>query len=91
MEEPNDSPHSAGCCDWRKAVDDLTENTQRFVREDPSKAIGLALLGGVLLTVLPIGRVLAALVRLIFALARPVLLVLGAMKVYEEFEKKQNP
>jgi hypothetical protein len=90
MEEPNDTPRSAGCCDWRKTVDDLSDRTQKFVREDPAKAVSLALLGGVLLTIFPVGRVLGALVRLAVALARPLLLVLGAVKLYEEFEKKQK-
>ena len=91
MEEPNNTQRSADCCDWRTRVDDLSDRTQKFVREEPTKAVGLALLGGVLLTILPVGRVLGALVRLAVALARPLLLVLGAVKFYEEFEKKQKP
>lgn len=91
MEEPNNSPRSTDCCDWRTTVDDLSDRTQKFVREDPTKAVGFALLGGVLLTIFPLGRVLGALVRLAVALARPLLLVLGVVKLYEEFEKKQKP
>lgn len=91
MDESNQNPRSADCCDWRKTVDDFSAKTAKCVREDPAKAVGFALLGGVLLTVLPVGRVVAALVRLAFALARPLLLVLGAVKLYEEFEKKQKP
>jgi hypothetical protein len=90
MEEPNDSPRSAGCCDWQKTVEDFSERTQKFVREDPSKAVGLALLAGALLTVLPVGRVLAGLVRLAFSLLRPALLLLGAVKLYEEYQKTQK-
>ncbi len=71
-------------------MDDLSARTADFVREDPAKVVGLALLGGVMLTVLPMGRVAGALVRLAFALARPVLLLLGAVKLYEEFDKKQK-
>src|SRR4051812_5066569 len=89
MDEPNETPRSTGCCDWRKTVDDLTSCTEKFVREDPAKAIGVALFGGVLLTVLPVGRVISGLVRLALALARPLLLVLGAVKLYEEYQKKQ--
>lgn len=91
MEEPHDSPRSAGCCDWRKTATDWNDRTQKFIREEPDKAVGLAVLGGVLLTVLPVGRLLGALLRLAFALVRPLLLVLGAVKLYEEFEKKQKP
>ncbi len=91
MEEPNESPRFTGCCDWQKTVEDLNDRTQQFIREDPAKAVGFALLAGVLLTVFPVGRVLGALVRLALALARPLLLVLGVVKLYEEFEKKQKP
>jgi len=91
MDESNETPRSGGCCDWRKTVDDLSSCTEKFVREDPAKAVGLALFAGVLLTVLPVGRLISALVRLGFALARPLLLVLGAVKLYEEYQKKQKP
>jgi hypothetical protein len=90
MDETNETPRSTGCCDWRKTVGDLTANTEKFVREDPAKAMGLALFTGVLLTVLPVGRLLSALVRLAFALARPLLLVLGAIKLYEESQKNRQ-
>jgi hypothetical protein len=92
MDETNEPRRSTECCgDWRKSVEDISDCTQKMIREEPAKAIGIALLAGVLLTIFPVGRVLGALVRLIFALARPFLLVLGALKVYEEFEKKQKP
>jgi hypothetical protein len=92
MPELTDSQESSsGCCDWRKNVHNFTESTEKFVHEDPAKAIGLALFGGVLLTILPVGRLISALVRLAFALARPLLLVLGAVKIYEEFQKSQKP
>ncbi|MEP6671686.1 MAG: hypothetical protein ABJF10_21175 [Chthoniobacter sp.] len=91
MDESNETPRSAGCCDWRKTVDDLSSCTEKFVREDPAKAVGVALFAGVLLTVLPVGRLISALVRLAFALARPLLLVLGGVKLYEEYQKKQKP
>ena len=91
MEETNENPRAAGCCDWQKTVEDLTDRTQEFIREEPVKAVGVAVFAGLLLTVFPVGRVLGALVRLVFALARPLLLALGALKLYEEFEKRQKP
>ena len=91
MEDPNEAPRQAGCCDWQKTVEDMGERAQQMIREEPAKAVGLAVLTGLLLTVFPVGRVLGALVRLVFALARPLLLTLGALKLYEEFEKKQKP
>ena len=90
MEDPKQSPRPAGCCDWQKTVEDLSDRTQEFIREEPAKAMGVAVLAGLFLTVFPVGRVLGALVRLAFALARPLLLALGALKLYEEFERKQK-
>ena len=90
MDETQETTQAASCCgDWRKTVEDITTCTEKYVREDPAKAVGVALFAGVILTVLPVGRLISALVRLVFALARPLLLVLGAVKVYEEFQKKK--
>ena len=91
MEEPNEAEasRSAGCCDWQ-SVEDLNNRAQQFIREEPAKAVGVAVLAGVLLTIFPVGKLVGALVRLAFSLVRPVLLALGALKIYEEIEKKQK-
>ncbi len=91
MAEPTEtSPSTRGCCDWPKGLDDLRACTEKIVHDDPSKAIGLAMLGGVLLTILPVGRLISALVRLTFALARPLLLVLGVVKLYDECQRSRK-
>jgi hypothetical protein len=45
---------------------------------------------GLLLTIFPIGRVLGAVTSLALILLRPVLLLLGAMKLYEEIEERRK-
>ena len=83
---------AADCCgDWKKAAEDLGARAQEFARKEPAQAVGVAFLAGLVLTVLPVGRLLAVLVRLAFVLARPLLLILGAVKLCEEFEKRNNP
>ena len=83
---------TAGCCgDWKKTAGDLGARAQEFARKEPAQAVGVAFLAGLVLTVLPVGRLLAVLVRLAFTLIRPVLLILGAVKLCEEFEKRNNP
>ena len=79
------------CCDWRKTAEDFGARAQDFARKEPAQAVGLAFLAGLVLTVLPVGRLVAVLVRLAFALIRPVLLILGAVKLCEEFEKRNQP
>ncbi len=83
---------AADCCgDWKKAAEDLGARAQEFARKEPAQAVGLAVLTGLVLTVLPVRRLVAVLVRLAFVLARPLLLILGAVKLCEEFEKRNNP
>ena len=83
---------TAGCCgDWKKTAEDLGARAQEFARKEPAQAVGVAFLAGLVLTVLPVGRLLAVLLRLAFTLIRPVLLILGAVKLCEEFEKRNNP
>ena len=67
---------------------DLTQRTEQYAREEPGKAVGLAFLAGLVLTVLPIGSIIASLLRVSFMLLRPALLVLGVMKAYEEIQKR---
>ncbi len=72
------------------AAESLLTRTEEFAREDPMKAVGGAFAAGLLLTILPIGALLGAVVRLGVMLLRPALLILGAVKVYEEIERRQN-
>ena len=59
-----------------------------MAREEPAKAAGIAVLIGMVMTVLPVGRIVGSLVRLALALVRPGLLLLGAVKLWETFEKR---
>ena len=88
---PESKPCGGGCGDWTKTLEDLSARARDFARKEPAQAVGLALLAGLVLTVLPVGRVAGGLVRLAFALARPVLLIVGAVKLCEEFEKRNRP
>ena len=67
---------------------DLTQRTEQYAREEPTKALGVAFLAGLVLTVLPIGSIIGGLLRVSFTLLRPALLVLGVMKAYEEIQKR---
>ncbi|MGB8166572.1 MAG: hypothetical protein WCF18_03710 [Chthoniobacteraceae bacterium] len=80
------------CCpDLKAKFEDWKACAERSVREEPIKTAGLAFVAGIFLTVLPVGRILGGLVRLAFALARPALLILGVVKVVEEFDKRKKP
>jgi len=79
------------CCAWPESVQNLGARAQDFAQKEPAQAVGVAFLAGLILTVLPVGRLVAMLVRLAFTLLRPGLLILGAMKLCEEIEKRNNP
>jgi heme/copper-type cytochrome/quinol oxidase subunit 4 len=91
MQLPQEPVGESGtCCDWRKTVEDFEDHAQEYVRAEPVKAVGIAFVAGILLTILPVGRLVAALVRLSFVLIRPFLLILGAVKICEELQKRNS-
>jgi len=71
-------------------TDQFTERTADFARQDPMKAIGIAFVAGLILTLLPLGAMIAGLVRLAVSLVRPALMILGATKVYDEIQKRNR-
>jgi hypothetical protein len=78
------------CADLSAKFDDWKACAERSVREEPIKIAGLAFVAGLFLTVLPVGRILAGLVRVAFALLRPALFILGVVKLVEEFDKRNK-
>jgi hypothetical protein len=73
-----------------RAPDSLASCVENFAREEPLKAVGAAFGAGLFLTILPLGAILVALVRIAITLLRPALLILGAIKLYEEVDRRQQ-
>lgn len=71
-------------------TDQFTERTVEYARQEPMRAVGIAFVVGLILTLLPIGAMVAGLVRLALTLVRPALMILGATKLYDEIQKR-NP
>jgi hypothetical protein len=61
----------------------IWEKLAEQIRREPMKAVALAFGGGLLLCVLPVGKVLGFLVRMTFVLSKPALLILGVVKLLE--------
>jgi hypothetical protein len=61
----------------------LLEQTEEYVRENPGRSIAYALAAGFILNRLPIGRILSAFVRLAFLAFKPAVLAYGATKLYQ--------
>ena len=61
----------------------LLEQTEDYVRENPGRSMAYALVAGFILNRLPIGRILSAVMRLVFIAFKPAILAYGATKLYQ--------
>ena len=61
----------------------ILEQTEEYVRENPARSIAYALVAGFILNRLPIGRILSAMARLAFIAFKPAILAYGATKLYQ--------
>ena len=68
----------------------LTEKAAEGVRKSPVQSVVWAFFIGLFFTIFPVGRVLGALTSLALALLRPVLVILGAVKLFEEIEERRK-
>ena len=64
----------------------MIASVENYTRKEPTKAVSAAFGAGLILTLLPVGGI----VRLLFIALRPLLLVLGFVKLYEEIESRRQ-
>ena len=76
------------CCGGQ--FDEWLSYAEKCAKREPLKTSLIAFLAGLVLTILPVGQILGGLVRLVLAMIRPFLILLGAMKVFEEIEKRRS-
>lgn len=81
-EEPPQNPQSPQS---GKEADPWISGIETYTREQPTKAISAAFGAGLILALVPIGGIL----RLLFSALRPVLVLLGIVKVWEELETRK--
>ena len=67
----------------------LVNRVETYTREEPVKALSAAFGVGILLTLLPIGPLVAGITRLLFLVARPLLLILGLVKLNDEWQARR--
>ena len=68
----------------------LLEQTEDYVRENPTRSIAYALIAGFILHRLPIGRILAGFVRLLMIAFKPAILAYGATKLYQAAQSDED-
>ena len=69
-------------------VNNFVEKAAAEVRRQPVKSLVWAFFVGVFLTVFPVGRILRLVTSIVFGLLRPVLLLLGLVKISEVLGEK---
>ena len=67
----------------KKPVSDFAAKAAEEVRKQPVKSLVWAFFVGIFMTIFPVGQILSLVISLVFGLLRPVLLVLGLVKISE--------
>jgi ElaB/YqjD/DUF883 family membrane-anchored ribosome-binding protein len=63
--------------------------TGEYVREKPTQSLLYAFAAGYVLNRLPLGRVLAGFLRLLFMALKPAILIYGAAKLYKSAQQRE--
>ena len=74
----------------KKPVNDFVQKTAEEVRRQPVKSLVWAFFVGIVLTIFPIGRILSLVTSIVFGLLRPVLLLLGVVKISEVINERRK-
>lgn len=73
----------------RDQFGDVLQQTEDFVRENPTRAVGYALLAGFILNRLPIFGIFRGLLRLLFIALKPAILAYGVTKLYQAAQNEE--
>ena len=87
---PDPETSSECCAGFQDRVRDWTACAEKTIREEPVKAASYAFAAGLIVAVFPVGRIVAALVRLALGLVRPALLIFGFVKLFEEIDRRRE-
>jgi hypothetical protein len=68
----------------------VLEQTEEFVRENPARSIAYAVIAGFILNRLPIMRIFGGLMRLVFIAFKPAILAYGATKLYQAAQGEET-
>jgi hypothetical protein len=72
----------------KEQFEEVVDQTERYVRENPGQALLYAFVAGYLLNRLPLGGILRGLVRLSFFALKPAVLIYGATKLYTALQEE---
>ena len=67
----------------REQFDELMNQTEDYVRANPTQSLFCAFVAGYILNRLPVGRIVSGVFRLLLFALKPAVLIYGATKIYE--------
>ncbi len=70
-------------------LEQLMVQTEGYVRENPTRAVAYAVVAGLVLDRLPVGRILGGLTRLTLMAIKPAILIYGATKLYQAAQQDE--
>jgi hypothetical protein len=70
-------------------LEQILEQTEDYVRENPARSIAYAVVAGFILNRLPVGRILGGVVRLTMMAFKPAILAYGATKLYQATQSEE--
>jgi hypothetical protein len=90
MEHPEHAETTAESPSPAPALERIVVATEKYAREEPVRAVGAAFGSGLILTLLPVGAIVSGILRLALSLVRPILIILGVVKLYERLGESSN-
>jgi hypothetical protein len=79
----------AGLRYTRETFDDLMNQTEEYVRSNPTQSVFYAFVAGFILNRLPVGRIVSGVLRLAMFALKPAILVYGATKLYRALDEER--
>jgi hypothetical protein len=70
--------------------DVVLKETEQYVREKPAQSLLYALLAGIVLNRMGIGRILGGVFRVVLFALKPAILIYGATKLYRAVEEENR-
>ena len=73
----------------KEQFEQIMEQTEDFVRENPTRAMAYAVVAGLVIDRLPVCRILGGLTRLSLMALKPAILIYGATKLYQATKQEE--
>jgi len=83
LAEPNEDIAERSLRYTKEQFEQIREQTEDYVRENPTRALLYAVGAGLVLDRLPVFRIFGGLTRLALMAVKPALLIYGATKIYQ--------